>query len=102
SELGRGELDRRLADHPPHGAYPRPVRLVGRGSPAIRATHAKTLEVTADAEITGRATCVIAVGTSAVEPRRVAGPVRITISVDGESFAFDARANSGWAPGGSA
>jgi len=78
------------------------VRLVGRGDGAIRATHAKTLELTADVAITARATCVVAIGTEVEDPRRLAGPVRITVTAGGESFAFEALANPAWSPGGSA
>jgi hypothetical protein len=77
------------------------VRLIGHGSPAIRATHAKTLELTADAEITERATCVVAVGVErAAAP--LAGPVRITISAGAEEFTLEARANPAWHPAGPA
>jgi hypothetical protein len=77
------------------------VRLVGHGSPAIRATHAKTLELTRDPEITERGTCIVAVD---VEPVAgpLAGPVRITIRAGGEEFALEARANSAWDPTGPA
>jgi hypothetical protein len=78
------------------------VRLVGHGHEEVRATHDKTLEVTADPEITGRATCVIAVGATVDAAQRLAGPVRITIRAGDETFAFTARANSSWAPAGSA
>lgn len=77
------------------------MRLVGRGHPAIRATHAKTLEFTADREITARATCVVAVGVS-VDGLPLAGSVRIAIRAGGHEFELDARADSGWAPSGSA
>lgn len=77
------------------------MRLVGHGSPAIRATHAKTLELTRDPEITERGTCIVAVD---VEPvaAPLAGPVRITISAGGEQFTLEARANSAWDPTGPA
>lgn len=77
------------------------MRLVGHGSPAIRATHAKTLELTRDPEITERGTCIVAV---AVDPvaAPLAGPVRITISAGGEHFVLEARANSAWDPTGPA
>jgi hypothetical protein len=77
------------------------VRLVGHGHPAIRATHAKTLELTPEHELTERGTCVVAVGTVPVAAP-MAGPVRITISAGGESFAFEARANPLWDPTGRA
>jgi hypothetical protein len=76
--------------------------LVGRGDGAIRATHAKTLEFTADPHITERATCIVAVGTAVEQPERPAGPVRITIRAGDESFAFEALGNPGWTPGGPA
>ncbi len=77
------------------------MRLVGHGSPAIRATHAKTLELTRDPEITERATCIVAVD---VEPvaAPLAGPIRITISAGSEQFTIEARANSAWDPTGPA
>jgi hypothetical protein len=77
------------------------MRFVGRGNSAIRATHTKTLELIADAEITERATCVIATGV-APQTRALAGRVRITISAGGESFGLEARANSSWDPSGPA
>ena len=78
------------------------MRLVGRGDGAIRATHAKTLEFTPDPAITERATCIVAVGSEVADVRRLAGPVRITISAGGESFALEALANPAWTPGGPA
>lgn len=85
------------------------MRLVGRGHPAIRATHAKTLEFTSDDEITARATCIVAVAVE-VAPRRpdgpvpapLAGPVRISIHAGAEAYALDADANSSWNPVGPA
>lgn len=77
------------------------MRLVGHGHPAIRATHGKTLELTTDADITERATCVVAVQTGgALLP--AAGDVRLTLRAGEQSFSFDARANSSWEPGGTA
>jgi hypothetical protein len=75
--------------------------FIGRGHPAIRATHAKTLELTTDAEITGRATCVIAVGVAAPDTP-LAGPIRITVTAGEETFSLTARANSAWDPAGPA
>jgi hypothetical protein len=79
------------------------VRLTGRGDGAIRATHAKTMELTPDPSITARATCVVAVD---VRPQRgeplPAGPVTITISAGEQSFDFDAHANSSWRSDGPA
>ena len=77
------------------------MRLVGHGHGAIRASHTKTLEFSGATDITARATCVVAVGVPAAATA-LAGPVRITISAGGESFAFEARANSSWDPAGPA
>lgn len=77
------------------------MRFAGSGHPAVRATHHKTLELTPDAEITERATCVVAVGTSG-DPTPVAGDVRITVRAGTQSFSFSARGNSSWQPDGSA
>jgi hypothetical protein len=77
------------------------VRLVGCGHPAIRATHHKTLELTPEADITERASCVIGVrGAGATTP--IAGDVRIIVRAGDESFGFTARGNSSWRPGTSA
>lgn len=64
---------------PPHQAV-----LVGHGHPAIRATHAKTFELTTEPAITARATCVLAVGT-ALDPNLVPlrGRVRLTLATPG-------------------
>ncbi|HZV48237.1 MAG TPA: DUF371 domain-containing protein [Candidatus Dormibacteraeota bacterium] len=52
-----------------------------RGHPAIRGTHAKTLELTRERDISPRATCVVGVAAE-VEPEELAGfvgPVSITL-----------------------
>lgn len=77
------------------------MRCVGSGHPAIRATHHKTLEVTPDADITARATCVVAVGAAGPDTA-VAGDVRITLRAGARAFTFTARGNSSWRPGSSA
>lgn len=75
------------------------LRLVGLGHDQIRATHTKTLELSADASITARATCVIAVGmTVDAGDARLAGPVRIALRAGEESFSLHAVANSSWDP----
>ncbi|NUR60896.1 MAG: DUF371 domain-containing protein [Catenulispora sp.] len=65
---------------------PLPLRavLVGRGHPAIRATHAKTFELTAESALTARATCVLAVGT-VLDPALAGmrGRVRLTLATAG-------------------
>ncbi|WP_026421308.1 DUF371 domain-containing protein [Actinokineospora inagensis] len=82
------------------------LRLRCRGHQDIRATHGKTLEVTADPDITGRATCVVGVAAKIVGPvggpvGAVAGPVEVTLSVAGLSVSVRALANSRWRPGAS-
>jgi len=68
------------------GTVPRPHQavLVGRGHPAIRATHAKTFELTAEPAVTARATCVLAVGT-VLDPNLalLRGRVRLTLDTAG-------------------
>ena len=65
---------------------PRPYQavLVGRGHPAIRATHAKTFELTTEPAVTPRATCVLAVGT-VLDPNLAGlrGRVRLTLDTAG-------------------
>ena len=78
------------------------MRFVGRGSPSIRATHTKTIELSPDRTITERATCVVAVATLAEPNAPLAGPVRIRLRAGDETFTVHARANSSWAPGGPA
>lgn len=78
------------------------MRFVGRGHPAIRATHHKTVELIAADEITDRATCVAGVGMEPAPPAPMAGPVRIRITVADQRFSFDAVANPSWEPGGAA
>ncbi len=78
------------------------MRFTGRGHPAIRATHDKTLEIALDDDITARATCVVAVGGDADPAAPMAGPVRIRITVGDERFSLDAVANPCWEPGGTA
>lgn len=58
--------------------------LRARGHASIRAEHAKTLEVTRETAITGRATCVVGVAAE-FDPVSVAllrGPVRVTVAAD--------------------
>ena len=64
--------------------HPHQAVLVGRGHPAIRATHAKTFELTAEPAITARATCVLAVGT-VLDPNLASlrGRVRLTLATPG-------------------
>ncbi|ASO18767.1 hypothetical protein FHR81_001030 [Actinoalloteichus hoggarensis] len=76
------------------------LRLRCRGHAAVRGTHAKTLEFSADADITARATCVIGVAAELVGPAEpaVAGPLRITIASGGVEIVVHATGNSLWRP----
>ncbi|WP_375481990.1 DUF371 domain-containing protein [uncultured Jatrophihabitans sp.] len=78
------------------------MRFVGRGHPAVRATHAKTLELSPDPDITARATCVVAVGSEADPVAPMAGRVRIRVAAGGERFTLEADANPSWDPSGPA
>lgn len=62
---------------------PESVRFRCRGHRNLRATHHKTLELTREAEISSRATCVVGVS-AGFDPRRVArlrGPLRLEMRV---------------------
>jgi len=74
------------------------ARFAARGHPRLRATHGKTLELTAEAEITERATCVVGVAAE-LPDQAVAGPVRLTLSAAGHTLSWLATGNSGWQPG---
>ncbi|MCK2236636.1 MULTISPECIES: DUF371 domain-containing protein [unclassified Crossiella] len=71
------------------------------GHPEIRATHNKTWELTPDAELTARATCVLGVRAVA-EGGPLAGPVQLRISVGEHSVLVRAVGNPNWVPGGPA
>lgn len=73
-------------------------RLDLTGHPALRATHAKTLEFSPDEAVTDRATCIVGVGARVVGGA-FAGPVRITIDAGGVVATVDAVANPDWAGG---
>lgn len=75
------------------------MRFTGRGHGAVRATHAKTLELVPGDALTERGTCIVAVGAEAEPARPLAGPVRIRIATDGHRFSLDALANPSWTPG---
>lgn len=82
--VGHRALRPRLRPYPGSVPHPHQAVLVGRGHPAIRATHAKTFELTAEPAITTRATCVLAVGT-VLDPNLAAlrGRVRLTLATPG-------------------
>ncbi|ACU77858.1 hypothetical protein Caci_9045 [Catenulispora acidiphila DSM 44928] len=81
-----GHRRQRSRPRPYPGGVPHPHQavLVGRGHPAIRATHAKTFELTAEPAISARATCVLAVGT-VLDPNLapLRGRVRLTLATPG-------------------
>lgn len=76
------------------------MRFVGRGHPAVRASHSKTFELAPGHELSERGTCIVAVGAEAQPARPMAGPVRIRISAGGHSATVTAVANSSWDPSG--
>jgi hypothetical protein len=77
------------------------LRLWCRGHPAIRATHTKTLEFTAEADISDRATCVAGVGLRYGTPACpvLAGPVLLRMRAGTHEFTARALANPRWRPG---
>jgi hypothetical protein len=71
------------------------LTLRAQGHPAIRATHAKTLELTPATELGAGGTCIVGVG-MVVHGSPLAGWVRAELTVGGERIEFDALANPGW------
>jgi hypothetical protein len=71
------------------------------GHPSIRATHAKTLELIREDEITERATCVVGVAASLDEEAigALRGRVELTIAAGGESATVRGRVNPAFWPG---
>ncbi|HEX9991809.1 MAG TPA: DUF371 domain-containing protein [Acidimicrobiales bacterium] len=80
--------------------WPRRFRVTGTGHPAVRATHDKTLEVTADPDLTERGTCILAVGADLSAAVPLAGPVRLTIRAGDHADTVTAVANPFAAPAG--
>lgn len=71
------------------------------GHPNIRATHAKTLELSRAADIGPRATCVVGVA-AAIDERALAslhGRVELTLEAGGEPVAVRGRLNPAFQPG---
>ena len=68
------------------------VSFVCRGHPNVTATHDKTLEITRDAEISRRATCVIGVASLHDDRALLAlrGEVEVTLECDGVRDSFGA------------
>ena len=77
------------------------MRAIAAGHPNVRATHAKTLELSRDAEIGPGATCVVGVSAeiddAAVTELR--GRVEITIEAGGRSARVRGRMNPAFQPG---
>jgi hypothetical protein len=71
------------------------------GDPNIRATHAKTLELTRDTEISERATCVVGVAAELDEHALAAlhGRVALTLTAGAESVVVRGRLNPAFRPG---
>jgi len=65
---------------------PATVAFAGRGHPNVTATHDKTLELTRDADITRRATCVVGVASAHDDGalRNLRGRVEIALECDGQ------------------
>lgn len=72
-----------------------------RGHRLIRATHAKTLEITCDSTVTARATCIIGVAAEfdAAAVGLLRGPLRITVEAAGRRTSGYAVANPGFEAG---
>jgi hypothetical protein len=85
------------------GPAAKAVTFRAAGHPEIRATHTKTLELTADPAITARATCVLGVGAGvdAAALGALEGRVTITIEAGGVADTVTATANPGWSDPGS-
>ena len=73
----------------------------GRGHPAIRASHHKTLELSRDTEITERATCIVAVGVDLDEAALAGhgGAARLTLTAGGLTETVNGRLNPAFRPG---
>jgi hypothetical protein len=76
----------------------RTVRLTAAGHPAVTGRHDKTLELTAAAAITARATCILAVSAGPLpgELPLLRERVRLTLAAGGVSAAVEGEVNPGW------
>ena len=76
----------------------RTVRLRAAGHPAVTGRHDKTLELTAAAAITARATCILAVSAGPLpgELPLLRGRVRLTLAAGGVSAAVEGEVNPAW------
>lgn len=82
--------DKSTVEKPGH-----PVRLRALGHASIKATHHKTLELTADQQLSGSGTCIIGVAAEASMDALLGlrGPVRLTLSCGGLADSVRARMN---------
>lgn len=80
-----------------------PVRLTAAGHPAVTGRHDKTLELTAAAAITARATCVVGVSTGPLpgELPLLRGTVRLTLAAAGRTATIEGEVNPGYHSTGS-
>lgn len=78
------------------GPPPSRVTIACSGHPEITATHDKTLELSVDADISRRASCVVGVGAAYDRDHLLAlrGRIRVAIDCDGERDVFEATASS--------
>jgi hypothetical protein len=76
----------------------RTVRLTAAGHPAVTGRHDKTLELTAAAAITARATCILAVSAGPLpgELPLLRERVRLTLAAGGVKAAVEGEVNPGW------
>lgn len=73
-------------------------RVRAQGHPAVRATHARSIELAPEAEIGLGATCVVGVSTEVPEALALArGPLRLTLTADGHAAALRAWRSPSWA-----
>jgi hypothetical protein len=76
----------------------RPVRLTAAGHPAVTGRHDKTLELTAAAGITARATCIVGVSAGPLpgDLPLLRGRVRLTIAAGVASAVVEGEVNPAW------
>jgi hypothetical protein len=76
----------------------RDVRLTAVGHPDVTGRHEKTLELTAEAAITARATCVLGVSAGPLpgDLAMLRGRVRLTIAVGDTTAVVDGEVNPGY------
>ncbi|MDA8391843.1 MAG: 16S rRNA (cytidine(1402)-2'-O)-methyltransferase [Actinomycetota bacterium] len=68
-----------------------PVRIRARGHPLVGATHHKSLEITADSDLTARGSCIVGVGAhwDAGQLRSLSGRIGVTLVSGGHRFCFE-------------